>query len=185
MLATSWSRAWLPASVAGADCALCRRGASLVSCGSSSGRVAKIGAGCGPFCRNSALVTMAQTAIVDMRIATNSRGCSLIAAASRPALSRAADSLRERLGTFLHPVIWSHGRPAVALGHQPHGMICRLEGQPHGHARPLSQPTLDFNRAAVQPHQALDDREAKARAVMATIAGGAPLEKSLAEAWQI
>src|SRR5262249_11185670 len=128
---------------------------------------------------------MVETAIVDMISATNSRGCSLIAAASRPALSSATDSLRERLGTFLHPVIWSHGRPAVAFGHQPHGMICRLKRQPHRHARPLSQPTLDSNLAAMQPHQALDDREAEAGAVMAAITGGAPLEKSFAEARQI
>src|SRR5262249_33389107 len=128
---------------------------------------------------------MAETAIIDMTIATNSRGCSLIAAASRPALSSATDSLRERLGTFLHPVICTHGVAPVALGHEFHGMICRLKGQSHGNARPLSKPALDIDLAAMQTHQALDDREAKARAVVATITGRASLEKGLSEAWQV
>src|SRR5690242_9121934 len=64
-------------------------------------------------------------------------------------------------------------------------MICRLKGKSHGHARSLSQPALDIDLAAMQTHQTLDDREAKARAVVAAITGGASLEKGLAEARQI
>src|SRR5215831_15482643 len=64
-------------------------------------------------------------------------------------------------------------------------MICRLKGKSHGDARSLSKPALDIDLAAMQTHQALDDREAQASAVVAAITGRAPLEKGLPEAWQI
>src|SRR4029077_3421841 len=128
---------------------------------------------------------MPKTAIVTMTSATNSRGCSPIAVASLPAVSSATESLRERLGTFLDPVICGRGETPVALGHERDGMIGDLEGQPHGDARSLSEPALDIDLAAMQMHQAFDDRQAKTGAVVAAIIGGASLEKCLAQTRQI
>ena len=59
-------------------------------------------------------------------------------------------------------------------------MIGDLKGQPHGDARSLSEPALDVDLAAMQMHQAFDDRQAKSGAVVAAIIGGASLEKCLA-----
>src|SRR4029077_19811513 len=131
------------------------------------------------------LVTMPKTAIDDMTSATNSRGCSPIAVASLPAVSSAMESLRERLGTFLDPVICGRGENPVALGHERDGMTGDLKGQPHGDARSLSEPALDIDLATMQMHQAFDDRQAQTCAVVAAIIGGASLEKCLAQTRQI
>ena len=68
--------AWLRATVAGVTTGATVRGrgnATGVAC-VTGGRVAKIGAGCGPRCRNSALMKIAKTAAVAIRMPTNSRG---------------------------------------------------------------------------------------------------------------
>src|SRR6516162_7488268 len=128
---------------------------------------------------------MATAAIVDTRSATNSRGCSPIATASRLALLSATESLRERLGTFLHPFICGSGEAPTALRHKLDGMMCRLEWQSYGHARPLAQSALDIDLAAMQMHQTLHNRKTKSRAVVTALARCMSLEECLAKSWQV
>src|SRR5262249_55703882 len=177
---------WMRGCAVSAPCAGQRDGIAVSRC-CSSGLAAKIGAGCGPFCRYNALMTMAETATVAVSNATNSRGCSLIAAPSRPTPWN-LESLRYLLGTFLHPVIRDCFL-AIAVG-ELHRLARRpltfaIERQPHGHARPLAHATADVDVAAVQIHQALDDREPEAGAVAPAAVGTARLEKGFAEPRQI
>ena len=68
--------AWLRATAAGAAAGTAARGrgnATGAACATGT-RVAKIGAGCGPRCRNSALMKIAKTAAVAITMPTNSRG---------------------------------------------------------------------------------------------------------------
>ena len=63
----------------GTGAAAVAAGSAVRACGRAAGfvaelRVAKIGAGCGPCCRNSALTKIAIIAAVPMRMPTNSRG---------------------------------------------------------------------------------------------------------------
>jgi hypothetical protein len=74
-----------------------------------SGRVAKIGAGCGPRCRNRALTKIVIVAAVAITMATVSRGWLAIATANLPpSLRRTSTSasffflLVLRLGNLLH-----------------------------------------------------------------------------------
>src|SRR5690242_14562843 len=109
----------------------------------SSTRVAKIGAGCGPFCKKSALTRIAKTAAVDIKMATDSRGRCAIAAARRPALSNLSVSLRlERLRTFFHPVfygLWRHDRNIFA-GRNRHTRCLASKREPYPDPRAFSQP---------------------------------------------
>src|SRR5207247_10965609 len=99
-----------------------------------------MGAGCGPFCRNRALTTIENIATAAIARATNSRGCSPIAAASLPALSNVTASLRDRLGTFLHLVSCGRRQATIALGHKLDRSFRVLKGQAHGCARPFARP---------------------------------------------
>ena len=60
-----------------------------------------------------------------------------------------------------------------------------IDRQPHRHPRPLAQPAADIHVAAVQPHQALDDRQAEAGAVVPAVVGRARLEEGLAQPRQV
>src|SRR5262249_39112737 len=152
-------------SAAGKAWTACGRGAGAAS-RASNGRVAKIGAGCGPFCMKRALVTIARTARVAMRRPTNSRRWPAIAAATFPAApSNPVSCLRlDRLGTFLHLNVCGHS-PST-LGNKPDEIACAgparaFKRQPDRHTRPLADPALDRDVAPMQIHQTLDDRQTK------------------------
>src|SRR6185437_3413706 len=151
---------------AGAGSATRARGKGAGASWTRGGRVAKIGAGCGPCCRNSALIKIAKAATVVIRIPTNSRGCRPIAAANRP--TPPSKSLcRLRLRTFLHRYIAHRGEFMGPFCNQ----MDRLDGtadafaidrQTHRHPRPVTQPAVDIHVAAVG---ARDTRAARRRPV--------------------
>src|SRR3974390_1482510 len=182
-----WDRACMDASAAPAG-VLCTRDGSAASF-FRSGRVANIGAGCGPFCRNSALVTIANVAIVPMVRPTNSRGWRLTASAILPGPPNV--SLREdRLRTFLHPVINHRTNNALALRRKPDWIVCApisfaANRQSHRHAGSFAKPAAYLNVAVVQTDQPFDDGKAKPGAVLAAIVGRIRLEERLAQARQI
>ena len=74
---------------------------------------------------------------------------------------------------------------ASSIGSAAPARAFAIDRQAHGHARALAQPAADIHLAAVQPHQALDDRQAEPGAVVAAVVGRARLEERLAEARQI
>src|SRR5579872_2176418 len=118
MLAIICVRASADVSTAALGCTPWMRGGIAASSRCSIGRAAKIGAGCGPFCKNSALTQIAKVATVAMTMATNSRGCSPITAAKRPAVSNVVSLRDDRLGTFLHLIIGNDGNLAGPFRHQ-------------------------------------------------------------------
>src|SRR5579872_4896702 len=114
-----------------------------------SGRVAKIGAGCGPCCKNSALTKMMVVASVPIKSATDSRGNSPINAATRATrlLRRTpARSLRySLLRTFLHLVVGRgvscHPRALAFEFDRPCGrQLLTVDRQTDGHARASAAP---------------------------------------------
>src|SRR4249920_1528105 len=119
----SWTRTWAPESPAALDGSARAGGATAASC-CNRGFAAKIGAGCGPFCRNSALSAIANTANVAMTTPTNSRGWLPIAVASLPAPSNAISLRVVRLRTFLHLIYYGPSKGPVALYDELDGFVC-------------------------------------------------------------
>ena len=64
-------------------------------------------------------------------------------------------------------------------------MALAIDRQPHCHLRAGAKPTPDAHVAAVQAHQAFDDRQAKAGAVMPPVVRCAGLEEGFTEPCQI
>src|SRR5215831_217209 len=151
------------------------------ACCTGCGRAAKIGAGCGPCCRNSALMRIASTAMLAIKMPTNSRGCWPMAAARRPAPAASlACRRRLRLRTFLH--LDACRRGSLALGFELDRLDRRtvafaVDRQTHGHPRAGAEPAADVHVAAVQTHQAFDDRQAETGAVVPPVIRCARLEK--------
>ena len=122
-------------------------------------------------------------------MATNSRGCSPITAAKRPAVSNVVSLREDRLGTFLHLIICDNWNFAWPFGHQ----LDRIGGartiafdrQTHGDARALAEPAADIDLAAVQADQALDDRQAEPGPVLAAVIRCIGLEEGFAQARQV
>ena len=60
-----------------------------------------------------------------------------------------------------------------------------IDRQPDAHAGALADAAADVDFAAMQPHQAFDDRQSEAGSAMAAVIGGARLEIRLADAGEI
>src|SRR5690348_9491344 len=137
-------------------CAGCARGAGdgtgTAVCTGAFG-AAKIGAGCGPVCRNSALVKIHPQATVAISPHTNSRGRrAIMPPTSATRLGSGCGALRTFLdldiggGTeFLDAVGDELYRIGAALG--------RAERQFDGDARSVAEPACNVNLSVVQPHE--------------------------------
>ena len=102
---------------------------------------------------------------------------------------RSISRIAVRLGNFLH-LHECRLRPfAYALADERDRLrrprAFAIDRQPHGHARAVAEPARDIHLAAVQPHQAFDDRQPEPGAVMAAVVGGARLKEGFAEPRQI
>src|SRR5664280_2919251 len=159
--------AWLRATVAGATTGATARGRGNATgvCCVIGGRVAKIGAGWGPRCRNSALMKIAKNATLAIRTPTNSRGRRLIAAPSLPASPSISVICprRLRLRTFFRLHVGGRAEFAGSLGDQFDWLngganTFAIDRQAHRHPRPSAQPAAYIHVAVVQPHQAFHDR---------------------------
>src|ERR1700742_656055 len=146
---------------AGAGCATCGRGGAsgTVTC-LTTGRVAKIGAGCGPFCMNSALMKIAKVASVAITMPTNSRGWWPIATATIPARPSSAGSGRLlRLRTFFDPDCGGNGRKVLrTVGDELDGIGGRplafaIDRQAHRHLRAFAEAAGTADLAAMQAHK--------------------------------
>src|SRR6185437_5244051 len=182
------------ATEAGAGLSSMTRGFGATGAATASGRVAKIGAGCGPCCKNSALTKMIVVASVPISSATDSRGCSPIMAATRAArVSRRtpARSLRySLLRTFLHLVVGHHESCHPRAFALEHDRLCgrtllTIDRQTNRHARAFAEPASNTHFAVVQTDEPFDDRKAETGTIVAAVIGRARLEEGLAQARQI
>src|SRR5258708_2657868 len=87
---------------------------------------------------------------------------------------------------------WGGGESGIGPRTRPGGpgvfeppRLPAIERQPHRDARAFADAAADRDLAAVQFHQALDDREAEPGAVMAPVIGSARLEEGAADPRQI
>ena len=130
-----------------------------------------------------------KVATVAIKMATNSRGCSPITAAKRPAVSSVVSLREDRLGTFLHLIIGNNWNFTGPFGHQLDRIggarTIALDRQTHGDARALAEAAADVDLAAVQADEALDDRQAETRPVLAAVIRCIGLEEGLAQARQV
>src|SRR6185437_1195113 len=130
---------------AGAEFISMTRGfGAAIGCATASGRVAKIGAGCGPCCKKSALTKIIAVASVPINSATDSRGYSPTRAAMRAVrVSRRtpARSLRySLLRTFFHLLVRHHESCHPCALAFEHDRLCgrallTVDRQAHGDAR--------------------------------------------------
>src|SRR5689334_18986318 len=135
-------------------------------------------------------MTIANIAIVDMTMATNSRGCSAAVAASLPAAANLSEPLRlERLRTFLHPVFCGQWKFPCTVVDKLDGLfrfpVRLFQRKPDLHARALPRPAPDVDVAPVQFHQSLHDRKTKTCALIPSIIRRGSLKERFAHALQI
>src|SRR5215468_7325682 len=177
--------------------------ASLLTTG--AGCIGKIGAGCGPGCRNRPLMITAPTAVVATRATSESFGRRISNRPSRPTNTKPGSSNQRllsssrlwyaRLRTFLHRKLDVVGG---VLGRREHAHDSRrilgrayetgglaVNRQSHGDARALADPAVDRHSAAMQRGKALDDRQAEPGPFVRAIVGPARLEERLPEPRQV
>src|SRR5262245_43732924 len=182
---------------------------------SGRGVLISMGAGCRLACKNSALTKIAMVAAAAMITPTESSGrrqrtrpsatrTGTSAAPKRasmvPTVERsisdtcssmtAADAEVRRLGTFPHLVI-GMGADGGELGDGFDPGFRRLlrtlavDRKAYRDTRSDADAAVDFEGAAMQRHETLDDREAETGAVIGPCIGAAGLEERIADAGKI
>src|SRR6201993_1414025 len=141
---------------ADAGCAICGRGgASGTAACLTTGRVAKIGAGCGPFCMNSALMKIAKVASVAITMPTNSRGWWPITTATIPArpgsagprgLGRLPPFFFSDCGGKGRKVLRTVGNELDRIGGRP--LAFAIDRQAHRHLRAFAEAAGNADLAA-------------------------------------
>ncbi len=148
-----------------------------------------IGAGCGPDCSNSVFTRMATIAQAQAATANASRLLKP-SAGSKAAVRLAAATALFFTGSLTGaPAVCGTSRsdapPCPRASRSCRDAFLAIDRQVDRDARALAQPAGDLHAAAVQRHQALDDREAEPGAVVAAVVGRARLEERIADARQI